>query len=250
MSEYKSRIIKNSQLASTNAAFYDDRWAIEWLGIDGFKKIRGNFAKQCIQDYSQSKSLHILEVGCGFAWMSLFLSEFGHYVGVDYSKKAIDYACCVYSKYGEFYVANPNEVNLGLPEELFDIIVASEVIEHVQDHAAFFAQIDLFLKHGGLFVLTTPNRLLYNTISKKYPESMQPAENWLTPIELRDLLKAGGFRVIRHNGALARTCRYGWRDRIVSWRLEKLSRILRLGKLYDRLLLRNSMYQFLAAVKN
>jgi SAM-dependent methyltransferase len=44
-----------------------------------------------------------------------------------------------------------------LPEATFDLVVATEVLEHVDDDAAFLAGVERVLKPGGCFVMTTPN---------------------------------------------------------------------------------------------
>ena len=54
------------------------------------------------------------------------------------------------------------DINLGaLPydDDSFDLVTASEVIEHLQDYRHLIREAHRLLKPGGLFVLTTPNVL-------------------------------------------------------------------------------------------
>ena len=44
-----------------------------------------------------------------------------------------------------------------LPDAAFDVAVAVEVLEHVDDDAAFVANVRRVLRPGGTFVMTTPN---------------------------------------------------------------------------------------------
>src|SRR5262249_55059298 len=44
-----------------------------------------------------------------------------------------------------------------LPDEAFDAVVAVEVLEHVDDDAAFVRNVHRVLKPGGRFLMTTPN---------------------------------------------------------------------------------------------
>ncbi len=44
-----------------------------------------------------------------------------------------------------------------LPDAAFDIVVAVEVLEHVEDDAAFVREVHRVLKPGGAFLMTTPN---------------------------------------------------------------------------------------------
>ncbi len=44
-----------------------------------------------------------------------------------------------------------------LPDESFDLVVAVEVLEHVEDDGAFVRQSHRLLRPGGVFLMTTPN---------------------------------------------------------------------------------------------
>jgi SAM-dependent methyltransferase len=46
---------------------------------------------------------------------------------------------------------------LGFPTGSFDWVVAFQVIEHVRDDFAFLEEVKRVLKHGGRFLVTTPN---------------------------------------------------------------------------------------------
>jgi 2-polyprenyl-3-methyl-5-hydroxy-6-metoxy-1,4-benzoquinol methylase len=45
----------------------------------------------------------------------------------------------------------------GLPAKSFDVVVAVEVLEHVEEDATFVQNVSRLLKPGGVFVMTTPN---------------------------------------------------------------------------------------------
>jgi SAM-dependent methyltransferase len=44
-----------------------------------------------------------------------------------------------------------------LPDQSFDCVVATEVLEHVEEDARFVSQVHRVLKAGGVFLMTTPN---------------------------------------------------------------------------------------------
>jgi 2-polyprenyl-3-methyl-5-hydroxy-6-metoxy-1,4-benzoquinol methylase len=89
-----------------------------------------------------AKSSRVLEVGCGAGWLGRYMRENGWtgYVGLDVHPPA--------DVVGDVLAWR----ELGLEPESFDVVIAFEVIEHVDCVDAFF---DL-LKPGGLLMLTSP----------------------------------------------------------------------------------------------
>ncbi|MEH1938930.1 MAG: class I SAM-dependent methyltransferase [Nostoc sp.] len=88
------------------------------------------------------KQARILEIGSGSGWVSEYLKQNGykHYVGIDIEPPAD-------------IVGDIREwKSLGLEEQSFDVIVAFEVVEHVDCFKECF---DL-LKPGGQLMLTSP----------------------------------------------------------------------------------------------
>jgi SAM-dependent methyltransferase len=88
------------------------------------------------------KESHILEIGCGSRWVGAYLKANGwtNYIGTDLVPPA--------DIVGD--IRNWNA--LGLSPDSFDVIIAFEVIEHVDLTAEAFA----LLKSGGLLLLTSP----------------------------------------------------------------------------------------------
>ena len=88
------------------------------------------------------KDARILEIGCGSGWMGEYLKEYGwaHYVGLD--------------------LVGPADVvgdvrhwrELGLAPESFDVILAFEVVEHVDCFRECYA----LLRRGGRLMVTSP----------------------------------------------------------------------------------------------
>ena len=78
----------------------------------------------------------------------------------------------------------------------FDVVISSEVIEHIDDKKSFFDTARSLLKPGGHLIITTPNAKLYPHYSRTKSE-MQPIENWPSATDIRRLA-APDFTVIRH----------------------------------------------------
>lgn len=246
----QERIRKNAQSARNSADFYDKFWQYIPENFNDFDEMRAAFITSTIQDFTSGAKLDLLDIGCGTGWLSCFIHQYGSVIGVDYSSKAIDFANEHYMKYGQFFVADSDRDNLGLGEESkFDVVIASEVIEHVVDHEAFVAQVSSFLKPNGLWIITTPNKRVFSEVSSRYKSVFQPIENWLTPPELVHLLNTNQFEVLRHDGAVFKNIDYGFRGYFVSKRLANLSKKLGLLNLYNILLLHTSVYQLMVARK-
>jgi len=89
------------------------------------------------------KDAHILEVGCGDGWLGAQLRAGGwrHYTGLDLCPPA-DIVGDIRAWRG-----------LGLDPASFDVVVAFELVEHVD----CFQEIFDLLKPGGLLLLTSPH---------------------------------------------------------------------------------------------
>jgi SAM-dependent methyltransferase len=69
----------------------------------------------------------------------------------------------------------------------FDVVVSANVLEHVQDPDAVFAEIHRVLKPGGFFVFQTPNRRHYvPTIARLTPHSVHLWVNSQRGVDDRD----------------------------------------------------------------
>jgi 2-polyprenyl-3-methyl-5-hydroxy-6-metoxy-1,4-benzoquinol methylase len=101
----------------------------------------------------------VLDAGCGSGYGSAELARVaGAVTAIDFSEDAISFAR------QNFQAANLGyEVGdcLSLPQGPFDLIVAFEVIEHLTDWRGFLAEAKRALAPGGLFLVSTPNKLYY-----------------------------------------------------------------------------------------
>ncbi len=100
----------------------------------------------------------VLDVGCGVGSLSLYCASKGAYVtGIDISKRAIAIATNAAS--ASTFAHTPTFYSQILTESLgtFDLIICSEVIEHVPDEKIFLKQLLANLKPNGLLILSTPN---------------------------------------------------------------------------------------------
>jgi ubiquinone/menaquinone biosynthesis C-methylase UbiE len=65
-----------------------------------------------------------------------------------------------------FIIANLETEELNLPTEYFDVILAGDVLEHLVDPWKVVEKVTMFLKRGGVFIVSVPNIREISTISK------------------------------------------------------------------------------------
>jgi 2-polyprenyl-3-methyl-5-hydroxy-6-metoxy-1,4-benzoquinol methylase len=114
----------------------------------------------------KGKRLKILDLGCGdginiFRWH--FINNQASYIGVDFDKKSIAHAKTVSKKnslknLNFIYMNILDEEILKLSEEKFDIILCSEIFEHLYDEekVKLMNNINYLLKNNGYLIITTP----------------------------------------------------------------------------------------------
>ena len=130
--------------------------------VYGHRK-RLEFIAACLDEMRaarRSAPLRVLDFGCGTGVMiTRPLARLGHDVtGLDIDEVSIRRAMHLNAgpAFGNLvYVAGRLEAQRW--EERFDAVVASEVLEHIKDPAAFVGMLARCLKRDGLLILTVPN---------------------------------------------------------------------------------------------
>ena len=138
--------------------------------------------------------LNILDVGCGGGLLCEPLSRLGGNVtGIDVSENAIITAKQHASKMGlkiNYICTSLEELNL---KKDFDLIIASEVIEHVLDRKYFLKMIRKISSNKTSFIFTTINKsipsLLFGKFAAEYilnliPKGTHDWEKFVTPQKL------------------------------------------------------------------
>lgn len=165
--------------------YYNDYWSDHSYRLNGHEIIRLAKILQgiaCIVKNTGKTKLKICDLGCGRGWLSNELSKFGPVVGVDLSETGIA-AAKEHWPSVDFRVA---DITQWRPDETFDLVVSSEVVEHVPDQSGFSNTIRYLLREGGYLILTTPNGKVKKAWDKG-GHGAQLVEQWLSPKELRSL---------------------------------------------------------------
>jgi SAM-dependent methyltransferase len=109
--------------------------------------------KVILEYLEKCEGSRVLEVGCGCGDLLRVLEHKGYQgIGIDISEEALAVAAAGLS-------GDSIRVTRSSPEELdevFDVVVASEVMEHYQDDRAFLMQLKERVREGGHLLLTVP----------------------------------------------------------------------------------------------
>lgn len=119
---------------------------------------RYRYAKKWIAD-----GMTVLDMGCGTGYGAHDLEEAGAHrvLGVDYSSEAAGYARAHFgSVVTQFAVGHASHVPLAAAA--FDAIICMEAIEHFPDIDLSLSEMSRTLKPGGLFLVSTPNKLFHS----------------------------------------------------------------------------------------
>jgi len=159
------------------------------------------------------KSLRVLDIGCGGGILSEPLARLGaHMVGADPAGESVEVARAHAEESGLAidYRATTAE-DLAAAHERFDVVLAMEVVEHVNDVDAFVATCASMVKPGGLMVAATLNRTLKSfalaIVGAEYvlrwlPRGTHQWDKFVTPEELESAIERSGLRVTGERGVV------------------------------------------------
>jgi len=101
-------------------------------------------------------NLKIADLGCGNGYLARILDEMGHRVSaLDSSKDGISIAKESYPSIDFRCLSLYNDLVPHIGSD-FDVVISSEVIEHLYDPRTFLHNASAILKNGGTLILTTP----------------------------------------------------------------------------------------------
>ena len=108
-----------------------------------------------------ARGKRVLDAGCGAGYGSAELAEVAESVtGIDIAPAALDYARAHYALPNlAFEQASCTKLPYG--DGAFDLVVAFEVIEHLENWRDFLQEVRRELAPAGQLIVSTPNRLYY-----------------------------------------------------------------------------------------
>jgi 2-polyprenyl-3-methyl-5-hydroxy-6-metoxy-1,4-benzoquinol methylase len=144
----------------------------------------------------------VLDVGCGAGpGLRYFAARGAEAVGVDLGH----YPLVETQRLAPAARLAQGDVGRNLPfaDKRFDLLLLSELIEHIEDERPLLAECYRVLRQGGALVITTPNlwdirRALAPVTGHVWTGDTDPTHcNMFTPSRLAAALRAAGFRQVR-----------------------------------------------------
>lgn len=109
-----------------------------------------------------ARGKRVLDAGCGTGYGSAELAKVAASVlGADIAAEAVDFAREHY-RLPHLSFEQASCTNLPHPDGCFDLVVAFEVIEHLEQWREFLLEVRRVLSASGQFIVSTPNKLYYS----------------------------------------------------------------------------------------
>ncbi len=125
-------------------SYLADTEDIYWGVSEALKKIGKN-----------RKIESVFEVGSGLGYLTYALNKAGYNAtGLDISREAVSKAS---QKYGNYYICDDLAEYALNHGGVYDVVICTEVIEHIVDPEAFIRMLLLLVKTNGFVIVTTPN---------------------------------------------------------------------------------------------
>ena len=170
--------------------------------------------------------LNILEVGCGGGILTEALARIrANVTGIDPGEKLIEvakeHAAQDASKLVNQiqYLVETIEDHAKKNTEKYDAVVASEVLEHVNDKVFFLEHCVMALKAGGSIFITTLNKTTVSWLGgivaaehilKLVPENTHDWDKFISPVDLQRYLKTFNCSTILIHGMMYEFWKNDW----------------------------------------
>ena len=189
---YYKKLFTESDLFSSPFPNLDE--AVRWAKIGEYmSRIAQQRGKGCPQQP------RILDVGCGRGWLTRMASVYGHCDGVDPVQASIESAQRYFPDLN-FSHGTAQDVLRSPDFKSYDVVLSSEVIEHVVQKEDFVADIRQCLTPNGHVVITTPRGDQFERF-KRMGFGLQPVEEWITERDLSKLFQKHGFIPVKRDRA-------------------------------------------------
>lgn len=168
---------------------------------DYFEGVR----QDIVADLPSGRALAVLEIGCG-AGATLALAKSrgkaSRTVGLEIDPEV---AAVARTNADQVIVGNVESIELPFAPETFDVVIMSEVLEHLIDPWRVLKRLHPLVKNGGLLYASSPNVAHTSTLRMLLRNRWDLTERgrmdwthmrWFTPATYREMAEGAGFEVI------------------------------------------------------
>jgi 2-polyprenyl-3-methyl-5-hydroxy-6-metoxy-1,4-benzoquinol methylase len=161
-----------------------------WWHI-GKKGLVSSLIKKHFPD--RTKSLSILEIGCGTGGLTTILSNFGQVTAFDISPDAVDF--CKNRGISNVQIVDISTLSVEKYKGSFDLILMLDVLEHIQDDVLVMQKVKDMLTEEGLFFINVP---AHKFLWSEHDEALEHKRRYHR-LELLRKLKDSGFFLISYS---------------------------------------------------
>jgi 2-polyprenyl-3-methyl-5-hydroxy-6-metoxy-1,4-benzoquinol methylase len=144
--------------------------------------------------------LSIIDVGCGRGVFSNLISEYGNVVGTEPAFSVVEYGKSLYPEL-ELYAFSLEDYVFEFPDKKYDLVLCTEVLEHVLDKVGFINKLKGLVKDGGHIILTTPRKEKQEEWVNRFGNPKQPIEEWISTDDLIKMIDDAGLKRIDYKTA-------------------------------------------------
>jgi SAM-dependent methyltransferase len=178
-------IASSADPLQTLAEFEDVYWGVK-VALEGVKaqaKARGQGVPR------------VLELGSGMGYLTHAMRSRGFSAeGWDVSAQAVNQACLAFGPH--FRVCDVSgSLESHEVDQLYDAVVATELIEHLEDPQALVRRAAKLLVPGGRLILTAPNREIYPPSMAWHTDAAPVHLWWFSKASMRRMAWAAGMSV-------------------------------------------------------
>lgn len=143
--------------------------------------------------FGHKNDLNILDVGCGTGALAKFLTDFGSVTGFDMSAEAVEF--CKSKGLNNVFVQDVSTLEEAKHSKKFNLIVALDFLEHVQDDILVMQKIREMLSEDGLLFVNVP---AHKFLWSEHDEALEHKRRYHR-LELTKKLNDAGFNIVSNS---------------------------------------------------
>jgi ubiquinone/menaquinone biosynthesis C-methylase UbiE len=178
-----------------NVEEYEKMYALEntYWWFQGRKRIILNLVRKHVPGLNLKA--RVLDVGCGTGLILEALHSYCRPIGLDFSHKALLY--CRDRKLNLLILGNVDI--LPVSAESCDVVLALDLLEHIEDDSALMRDFHRIIKPGGYLMLTVP---AHQFLWSEHDEALSHYRRY-SYLQLLAMIREAGFRPVKTSYAIS-----------------------------------------------